>query len=180
LGQRPTTLGLGTVVAQELNQQQTSVDRDRGLTAMEPPLLAKTMCVDSRAKRELNSPEAVAALVDVFYAKVVADAVLGPVFKDIDLRQHKPKVRAYWRKMLLGERDGYRRNMIAQHKELHARHPLQHRHFQRWLALFLETVDERFSGCTATRARRLASTVAIRLEALLTQVWHQGEGHARE
>lgn len=137
------------------------------------------MCVDSRAKRELNSPEAVADLVDVFYAKVVADAVLGPIFKDIDLLQHKPKVRAYWRKLLLGERDGYRRNMIAQHKALHARHPLQHRHFQRWLALFLETVDERFSGCTAMRARRLASTIATHLETLLNRVGHQGEGHER-
>ncbi len=137
------------------------------------------MCVDSRAKRELNSPEAVADLVDVFYAKVIADAVLGPVFKDIDLRQHKPKVRAYWRKMLLGERDGYRRNMIAQHKALHARHPLQRRHFQRWLALFLETVDERFRGCTAMRARRLASTTATHLETLLNRVGHQGEGHER-
>lgn len=137
------------------------------------------MCVDTRATRELNSPEAVADLVDVFYAKVVADAVLGPVFKDIDLRQHKLKVRAYWRKMLLGERDGYRRNMIAQHKTLHARHPLQHRHFQRWLALFLETVDERFSGNTATRAKRLASTIATHLETLLNEVGHQGEGYER-
>ncbi|TAN05810.1 MAG: group III truncated hemoglobin [Rhodanobacteraceae bacterium] len=135
--------------------------------------------MDSRAKRELNSPEAIADLVDVFYAKVVADAVLGPVFKGIDLQQHKPKVRAYWRKMLLGERDGYRRNMIAQHKALHARHPLQRRHFQRWLALFLQTVDERFSGSTAMRAKRLASMVATRLETLLNQVGHQGEGHER-
>lgn len=57
--------------------------------------------------------------------------------------------------------------MIAQLRALHARHSLQHRHFQRWLALFLETVDERFSGSTAIRAKRLASTIATNLETRL-------------
>ncbi|HGM6414197.1 group III truncated hemoglobin [Stenotrophomonas maltophilia] len=135
------------------------------------------MSADPRTKRELNSPEAIADLVDAFYAEVVADSVLGPIFKDIDLQQHKPIVRAYWRKMLLRNRESYRRNMIARHISLHARHPLQHRHFQRWLALFVETVDERFSGNSAIRAKRLASTIATHLEALLKRVRHKGEEH---
>lgn len=121
----------------------------------------------SPTKRELNSPEAIADFVDAFYAKVVADSWLGPVFSDIDLQQHKPRVRAYWRKLLLSEHDGYRRNMMAQHRALHARHPLRHRHFQRWLALFLETVEEQFSGNTAILAKRLASTIAANLETRL-------------
>lgn len=62
--------------------------------------------MDSRARRKLNSPEAIADFVDAFYAKVVADSWLGPVFSEIDLQQHKPRVRAYWRKLLLGERGG--------------------------------------------------------------------------
>ena len=127
------------------------------------------MSIDSRARRELNTPDAVTELVDAFYTKVVADPVLGPVFEDIDLGQHKPNVHAYWRKMLLGEHDAYRRNMIARHQALHGRHPLQHRHFARWLALFLDTVDERFRGTTADRARRLASTIASNLESVLKQ-----------
>jgi hemoglobin len=124
----------------------------------------KAIAIDSR---ELNSPEAIADFVDAFYAKVVADAVLGPIFEDVDLQQHKPRIRAYWRKMLLGDHEGYRRNMIARHIELHTRHCLQHQHFQRWLALCVETVDEQFRGHSAIRAKRLATTIAINLETQL-------------
>lgn len=128
-----------------------------------------------RVKRKLDSPQAIAELINAFYAKVIADAILAPMFKDLDFQQHLPKVHAYWRKMLLGERDGYRRNMIAKHQQLHARHPLQHRHFQRWLMLFLETVDERFSGRAAIRTKRLASTIISHLQTLLDKTWHEGE-----
>ncbi|MEY2153009.1 MULTISPECIES: group III truncated hemoglobin [Rhodanobacter] len=124
----------------------------------------KTIAMDSR---ELNSPEAIADFVDAFYAKVRVDAALGPIFKDVDLQQHIPKIRAYWRKMLLGDHEGYRRNMIAQHMALHTRHSLHHHHFQRWLALFVATVDEQFRGHAAIQAKRLASTIAVNLEALL-------------
>lgn len=122
-----------------------------------------------RFNRELDSPQAIAEFVDAFYAKAVADAILAPMFKELDLQQHLPKVYAYWRKMLLGECDGYRRNMIAKHRQLHDRHPLQHRHFQRRLTLFEETVDERFAGHAAIRAKRLASTVVTHLENLIDQ-----------
>ena len=117
--------------------------------------------------RELNSPDAITELVDAFYGKVLADDVLAPVFQGIDLPRHKPKIYAYWRKMLLGEHDAYRRNMIARHQALHSRHPLQHQHFQRWLALFLDTVDERFSGTIADRARRLAPMITTNLQKTL-------------
>lgn len=137
------------------------------------------MAANLQFKRELSSLGAITALVDAFYAKVVADDVLGPVFEDIDLPRHKPKIYAYWRRMLLGEHDAYRRNMIARHQALHARQPLQHRHFERWLTLFLDTVDERFRGTTADRARHLASTIAANLETLLKHSGQHREHHDR-
>lgn len=130
-----------------------------------------------RVNRELDSPQAITELVDAFYAKAVADAILAPIFEELDLELHLPKVYAYWRKMLLSERDVYRRNMIAKHRQLHDRYPLQHRHFQRWLTLFEETVDERFAGHAAIRAKRLASTVATHLENLIHHTWHEGGEH---
>ncbi|WFC40274.1 group III truncated hemoglobin [Pseudoxanthomonas sp. SE1] len=132
-----------------------------------PHALERQLETIAMNSRELNSPEAIADCVDAFYAKVIIDAALGPIFKEVDLQQHKPTIRAYWRKMLLGEHEGYRRNMIAQHIALHTRHSLQHHHFQRWLELFVETVDEQFCGHAAVRAKRLATTIAINLEALL-------------
>ena len=59
--------------------------------------------------RDLDSPEAIAEMLDAFYRKVLADDRLRPLFLDvaeIDLRTHLPCIRAYWCKLLLGERDG--------------------------------------------------------------------------
>lgn len=145
----------------------------RSMSLVNPVQTMDRFCIT----RELDSPQAIAELVDAFYAKAVADAILAPMFKELDLQQHLPKVYAYWRKMLLGERDGYRRNMIAKHRQLHDQHPLQHRHFQRWLTLFVETVDKRFAGHAAIRAKRLAATVVTHLENLIDQTWQEGEGN---
>ena len=79
---------------------------------------------------------------------------------DIELETHLPHIRAYWCKLLLGERDGYRRNMVARHLALHARHPLQIDDFERWLKLFRETVNEDFAGPSADRAKTLATRIA--------------------
>lgn len=119
-----------------------------------------------REARDLNSPEAVSELVDAFYARVLADPTLAPMFTEVaavDLDHHLPTIKAFWRKMLLGRPD-YDRNMVARHAAVHARMPLTRRHFDRWLALFTRTVDERFAGPGADRARTLAVRIAANLE----------------
>lgn len=115
--------------------------------------------------RDLDGPQAISELVDAFYRKVLADPTLAPVFIDVarvDLDEHLPIIKAFWRRMLLGHHS-YARNMVARHAAVHARFGLGQRHFDRWLALFTETVDERFAGPRAERARRLACTIAANL-----------------
>ena len=80
----------------------------------------------------------------------------------IDLDAHLPRIKAFWRKMLLGE-PGYRRNMVARHAAVHARFPLGGRHFDRWLALFARTVDDGFAGPFAARAKYLARNIIANL-----------------
>lgn len=116
--------------------------------------------------RDLDTPEAIAGLLDAFYRKVLADDRLRPLFVEvakIDLETHLPRIRAYWCKMLLGKHDAYRRNMVARHLALHARHPLQPDDFKRWLKLFRETVDDDFAGPNADRAKTLATRIVRNL-----------------
>lgn len=111
---------------------------------------------------DLNSRERVDEFVDAFYAKVLNDAVLAPIFLDvaaIDLDVHLPHIKDYWSKLLLG--DGrYQRHTMNIHRQLHGKRPLAEEDFQRWLGLFLSTVDERFSGEKAERAKRVAAAIA--------------------
>jgi hemoglobin len=115
---------------------------------------------------DLDDPEAIARLIDAFYARVRVDPTLAPVFTHvagIDLDRHIPVIRAFWRKMLLGHPD-YARNMVARHAAVHTRLPLRARHFDRWLALFTRTVDDHFTGPGAERAKLLARRIAANLE----------------
>lgn len=115
---------------------------------------------------DLDDDAAVSALVDAFYERVLADPTLAPIFIDVagvDLNEHLPRIKSFWRKMLLSE-PGYDRNMVAQHAGVHAHFPLQPQHYAQWLALFHETVDANFAGPGAEHAKTLATRIAHNLE----------------
>jgi len=115
---------------------------------------------------DVDNAEAISQLVDAFYARVLTDPTLAPVFTEVarvDLDHHLPTIKAFWRKMLLGHRD-YQRNMVARHAAVHARFGLHPRHFDRWLTLFTQTVDAGFAGPGADRLKALATSIAGNLE----------------
>lgn len=115
---------------------------------------------------DLDSADRIAQFIDAFYAKVLGDALLAPVFlevADIDLAAHLPHIRDYWCKMLLGE-PGYRRHMMARHRALDAKATLTGSHYRRWLQLFEETLSEQASGPRAEHARTLARRIARNMQ----------------
>lgn len=81
----------------------------------------------------------IAALVDRFYDKVQADALLGAVFNPVveDWPEHKRLLTSFWCSAVL--RAGtYRGNPMARHLP----HAIGVAHFERWLALWGETARE--------------------------------------
>ncbi len=110
-------------------------------------------------------------VVDAFYRAVFADPLIGPIFTDIaqvDLRRHLPVMYDFWDTVLFGT-GSYRRNALQAHLALHARHPLEEAHFARWLELWGDTLDARFAGPHAERAKlqagRIAGSIGRRLAA---------------
>ena len=121
-------------------------------------------------RSDLDSRERVEAFVDAFYAKVLVDPVLAPIFLDvaaIELDVHLPHIKDYWCKLLLGE-SGYRRHTMNIHRELHARRELSAADFQRWLGLFIATVEETYQGPGAERAKRVANAIARNMQESVT------------
>tara|TARA_R110001606_G_scaffold83958_4_gene191311 strand:- start:34516 stop:34956 length:441 start_codon:yes stop_codon:yes gene_type:complete len=120
---------------------------------------------------DLDNGAAIERMVALFYARLLADPLLAPVFVDvarIDLDQHLPVIAAYWKKMLLGE-PGYRRHMMARHRAVHQRQPLTGLHHERWLGHFTATLDAHFQGPLTDRARRLAARIIDNLYAQLSR-----------
>jgi hemoglobin len=115
-----------------------------------------------RCRVDLDSKQEIARFIDAFYAKVLRDQRLAPLFievAEIKLDVHLGHIRQYWEKLLLGETD-YRRHTMNIHRALHVEHPLEPADFERWLLLFQETIDERYGGPKAERAVQVAQHIA--------------------
>jgi hemoglobin len=109
-------------------------------------------------KREIRTEEDIKLLVDTFYGKVNQDELLSPVFNGqakVDWEEHLPKMYKFWGTQLIGTANYFGRP-FPPHAELH----IGRDHFERWLQLFTETVDELFTGMSAQMARQKARNIA--------------------
>jgi hemoglobin len=104
----------------------------------------------------------IAGLVEEFYRRAFADELLGPIFIDIarvDLAAHLPVMCDFWESALL-HTGRYHGNALRPHQRLHAQVALTPTHFQRWLALWSATIDQRHRGERAELAKQTATRIA--------------------
>lgn len=103
-----------------------------------------------------------------FYRDAAGDGVLGPVFDaaPIDWPSHIERITDFWVWQLLGG-ERYERNPLLAHRPVHERTPFTDAHYERWLELFAETVDEGFEGPIADAAKTRATKMANALQRLL-------------
>jgi len=94
-------------------------------------------------------------MVNKFYDKVKVDELLGPVFSHLDWPHHLPIMYDFWSSLLLGDQS-YRGNPLQKHLPL----PITPEHFNRWLALFNQTIDENFEGEKAEEVKLRALSIA--------------------
>jgi len=100
--------------------------------------------LNMNVKSDIEGRVDVKLLVDGFYDKVRSDPFLQSVFSHVDWPAHLPVMYDFWSSMLLGDQS-YRGNPFQKHLPL----DLTSAHFERWLSLFHQTVDEIFSGQNA-------------------------------
>lgn len=115
---------------------------------------------------DLDSAHNVDRFVDLFYARLLNDCVLAPVFLEdaqIDVRTHLPSISLYWQKMLWGDKQ-YNTNMMKKHRKINAHRPFSTAHYQRWLGYFEQTAKESFSGEYTDKALRIARNVIKNME----------------
>lgn len=102
-------------------------------------------------------------LVDTFYARVRADAVLSPVFEEKLAGKwdvHMPRMYAFWTKVLLGTGE-FQGNVFGKHMALAG---IEKQHFVRWLTLFKLTAIEIFGVDDAKAPLRVAERIATSLQ----------------
>ncbi len=107
-------------------------------------------------------------LMQVFYEQAITDDVIGYIFTDVaklDLEHHLPIIGDFWESLLFGTPAyaKHGRNPMLVHKELHAKSALTFAHFERWLEIFIPSVDDLFAGERADHLKMRAEAIAARM-----------------
>ena len=113
---------------------------------------------------DICSEADVELLVNAFYTKVRQDellfAVFDPVVKD-NWPRHLQRMTDFWSTLLLYTRK-FKDDPMPKHLPL----PIDKVHFDRWLQLFNETIDELFEGPVAENAKNRANSIARIMKAV--------------
>lgn len=113
-------------------------------------------------KKDIQSRADVIKMVNAFHEKVLVDDLLAPLFlkvADVDLSRHLPTQYDFWESALF-QVGKYKGDTFGAHLDIHQAQRLEAEHFNRWLELFNETVDELFTGEKATQAKQRALSIA--------------------
>ncbi len=104
-------------------------------------------------------------LVKHFYAKIRLDSLLGPIFnfhiEDKAWPAHIEKLTDFWEGNLLGG-TSFNGNPAAKHLNVDkaSEHTINASHFEQWLNLWHETIDELYEGGIANNAKFFADRIA--------------------
>lgn len=112
----------------------------------------------SNIRKAIDNLDDIKLLVDTFYAEVRKDTLIGGIFNGVIQErwpEHLAKMYRFWQTILLDEYT-YEGSPFPPHAQL----PLEQHHFERWLALFTQTVDQHFYGAGAERAKWQAARMA--------------------
>ena len=121
-------------------------------------------------RKAIESRADVALLVNTFYGKIRAHEALGPIFNGVihDWPAHLEKLTDFWETSLLFVK-AYNGNPLKAHLDVDRQFnsSIEQAHFESWLSLWSETLDELFVGVNRdiakTRAQVMAHTIFSRI-----------------
>jgi len=121
-------------------------------------------------KNDITNKTDIEVLVNFFYDKVKKDDKIGFIFHKIigtDWSHHLPVMYDFWN-MVLFSKPGYGGNPTRVHVDLDKKIQLQKEHFDRWLQLWNETIDNLYEGEIANEAKNrgmlMANLISIKVE----------------
>lgn len=101
-------------------------------------------------------------LIETFYKKIMVDEEIGYFFTEVvklNLEHHLPKIADFWETTLFHQ-SKYKGNPITPHVAMHEKSPMTQAHFDRWVKVFCDTIDDLFVGAKAEMAKQRAHSIA--------------------
>ncbi len=111
---------------------------------------------------DLRSREDIAEVVQMFYRSAIDDVSIGYIFTEVaqlNLEEHIPVICDFWETVLLGNMV-YKGSVVYKHILLSRKSKLLPEHFERWLSIWISTVDGLFAGEKAEEMKNRAHMMA--------------------
>lgn len=127
-------------------------------------------------KKDIESRADIELLVDTFYTQVKQDDVIGHYFTNVvklSWETHIPVMYTFWETVLLNT-GGYKGNVMQAHINLDKRAPMQDEHYDRWLLLWISTVNQLFDGNKAAEAIARAQTMVFLINSKVLKSREEG------
>ena len=99
-------------------------------------------------------------LLVAFYDSVALDPLLAPYFAPVDMREHMPRIVAFWSTIVF-QTGRYAGNAFRPHAAMPG---LTGEHFAHWLAVLEATIDTRFVGPIAEHMKNMAHRIAYSMQ----------------
>ncbi len=129
----------------------------------------KSVRASDSIMEDIHSREDIEQLVRSFYDKATKDSIIGHYFTQvipIDWSHHIPTIVSFWENMLF-KTGAYKGGMLFKHMNLNYLSAFRTEHFDRWLMLWVEAVNELFSGPRAEEVKFRASSIAVIMQTKL-------------
>ena len=116
--------------------------------------------------KDISNKADIKIFVDAFYLEVRKDQLIGPVFAAVIVNDnwtpHLERMYNFWNTVLFGARE-YQGNPFSKHRPL----PIEKRHFDRWLELLNNTLDQHFSGAKVEEIKTRAEKMGLLFQSKL-------------
>jgi len=115
--------------------------------------------------KAIDTREDIVQLVNRFYAKIRADELLGPIFNRHIAKgkwpEHLSKLADFWETNLFGT-PKFKGSPSVKHINVDRNlgNTIEQAHFEKWLKLWSETIDEMYEGERAIKAKTSARIMA--------------------
>jgi hemoglobin len=112
--------------------------------------------------KDIETRKDIETLMNSFYSKALTDEIIGYFFTEVaplNMAVHMPLIVDFWETVLLGKA-AYKGNVMQVHQHIHHLSTFKEAHFERWVSLFHQTVNELYSGDHAELAKQRAESIA--------------------
>ena len=117
-------------------------------------------------ENDIESREQLEEFLRAFYKKAFADELIGRFFTEVvplDLDTHIPIIANFWESIVFNK-PSYRKNVMEVHQHIHHISKIKKEHLHRWVKIFTETLDERFTGLKTELMKQRAKSIATLMD----------------